>query len=159
MANYEQIFSENYDSIFKFLIKLCRDSSLAEELTQECFFRAYMNWGQLRSENKVSAWLFQIAKNTYYSWYNAKKQTVEIAEELPADDPDLAEAFVQKELSAEAFAALHKLSEPYKEVFMLSVFANLSLTEISALFGKSDSWARVTFYRAKKKIREMMEEK
>lgn len=156
MTDFEQMFSDNYDFIFKFLTKLCKDPLLAEELTQETYFRAYMNLGQLRDKSKASVWLCQIAKNTYYAWYNDNKKTAEIEDDIADSTHDLAEAFIQKELSKEAFAKLHELNEPYKEVFMLSVFADLSLNEISALFGKSESWARVTLYRAKKKLREML---
>lgn len=159
MADFERIFSENRDFLFKFLMKLCRDASLAEELTQESFFRAYMNLGQLRDENKASIWLCQIARNSYYAWYNENRHIAELDEETADVGPDLAESYVRKELSGEAFAALHKLGEPYKEVFMLNVFADLSLTEISALFGKSESWARVTLYRARKQLKERLREK
>ena len=159
MADFEQMFSEHYDFIFKFLLKLCGDASLAEELTQESFFRAYINLNQLRDPAKASVWLCQIAKNSYYAWYNANKKSVELEDELPDDAPDLANTLIHTELSREAFAGLHELEEPYKEVFLLHVFANLSLTEISALFGKSESWARVTLYRAKKKLKEKMEGK
>ena len=156
MADFEQMFSDHYDFIFKYLTKLCKQPLLAEELTQETFFRAYMNLAQLRDQSKASVWLCQIARNTYYAWYNERKKTVETEADISADTPDCAESFIQKELSKEAFARLHELEEPYKEVFMLSVFANLSLKEISALFAKSESWARVTFYRAKKKLQEKM---
>ena len=156
MTDFEQMYSENYDFIFKFLIKLCKDSSLAEELTQETFFRAYMNFSQLQDKSKASVWLCQIAKNTYYAWYNDNKKTAELEDDTADSTPDLAETFIRKELTKEAFAKLHELNEPYKEVFMLSVFADLSLNEISALFGKSESWARVTLYRAKKRLREML---
>ena len=156
MTDFEQMFSDNYDFILKFLTKLCKDPSLAEELTQETFFRAYMNLGQLRDKSKASVWLCQIAKNTYYAWYNDNKKITGIEDDTADNTPDLAETFIQKELSKAAFAKLHELNEPYKEVFMLSVFADLSLNEISALFGKSESWARVTLYRAKKKLREML---
>lgn len=156
MTDFEQMFSENYAFIFKFLIKFCKDSSLAEELTQETFFRAYMNFSQLQDKSKASVWLCQIAKNTYYAWYNDNKKTAKTEDDIADSAPDLAETFIQKELSKEAFAKLHELNEPYKEVFMLSVFADLSLNEISALFGKSESWARVTLFRAKKRLREML---
>lgn len=156
MADFEELFSENYAFILKYLTKLCRDPSLAEELTQETFFRAYMNLSQLRDRDKAPVWLCQIAKNSYYAWYNASKKTEELDEDLVSDTPDLAESLIRKELSAEAFARLHELEDPYKEVFLLHVFANLSLNEISALFGKSESWARVTFYRAKKKLSESL---
>ncbi len=156
MADFEELFSENYAFILKYLTKLCRDPSLAEELTQETFFRAYMNLSQLRDRDKAPVWLCQIAKNSYYAWHNASKKTEELDEELASDTPDLAESLIRKELSAEAFSRLHELEEPYKEVFLLHVFANLSLKEISTLFGKSESWTRVTFFRARKKLKEKL---
>ena len=156
MADFEELFSENYAFIQKYLTKLCRDPSLAEELTQETFFRAYMNLSQLRDRDKAPVWLCQIAKNCYYAWYNASRKTEELDEELVSDTPDLAESLIRKELSAEAFSRLHELEEPYKEVFLLHVFANLSLKEISTLFGKSESWTRVTFFRARKKLKEKL---
>ena len=156
MADFEELFSENYAFIQKYLTKLCRDPSLAAELTQETFFRAYMNLSQLRDRDKAPVWLCQIAKNSYDAWYNASRKTEELDEALVSDTPDLAESLIRKELSAEAFSGLHELEEPYKEVFLLHVFANLSLKEISTLFGKSESWTRVTFFRARKKLKEKL---
>ena len=155
MLDFEMVFRENNQFIFRFLMKLCGDVSLAEELTQETFFRAYMNLPALRSEDKVAAWLCQIAKNTYFAWFNEQKRKQPISQPTPADStPDIAELFEEKELAGRAFSVLHALEEPYKEVFMLSVFGGLSLKDISAMFGKSESWARVTYYRAKQKIME-----
>ena len=155
MLDFEMVFRENNQFIFRFLIKLCGDVSLAEELTQETFFRAYMNISALRNEEKVAVWLCQIAKNTYFAWFNEQKRNQPISQRIPADStPDIAELFEEKELAGRAFFVLHALEEPYKEVFMLSVFGGLSLKDISAMFGKSESWARVTYYRAKQKIME-----
>ena len=155
MLDFEKVFTENNQFVFRFLMKLCGDVSLAEELTQETFFRAYMNISGLRNEEKVSAWLCQIAKNTYFAWFHAQKKNQPMTEELLIDSaPDIAELFEEKELAGRAFSSLHALEEPYKEVFMLFVFGGLSLKDISAMFGKSESWARVTYYRAKQKIME-----
>ena len=155
MLDFEMVFRDNNQFIFRFLMKLCGDASLAEELTQETFFRAYMNMSALRNEEKVAVWLCQIAKNTYFAWFNEQKRKQPISQLIPTDStPDIAELFEEKELAGRAFSVLHALEEPYKEVFMLSVFGGLSLKDISAMFGKSESWARVTFYRAKQKIME-----
>lgn len=155
MLDFEMVFRENNQFVFRFLMKLCGDVSLAEELTQETFFRAYMNMAALRNEEKVAVWLCQIAKNTYFAWFNEQKRKQTISQPIPADSaPDIAELFEEKELAGRAFSVLHTLEEPYKEVFMLSVFGGLSLKDISAMFGKSESWARVTYYRAKQKIME-----
>lgn len=157
VTEFEKLFNDNRAFIFKFLMKMTRDPSLAEELTQETFFRAYMNYVALREKEKAPAWLCQIAKNTYFSWFNERKKmgSAEELEGLVGDD-SAEELFLQKELSQKAFLCLHSLEEPYKEVFMLSVFGNVSLKEISTIFGKSESWARVTFYRAKQKLMEKM---
>lgn len=157
MSEFEKLFLENREFIFKFLVKMTRDVSISEELTQETFFRAYINYPSLKQKEKASAWLCQIAKNTYFAWYNQQKKVDYLDESALIDtvaSPE--ESYVQKELSQKALTCLHSLKEPYKEVFMLSVFGGLSFAQISTLFKKSESWARVTFYRAKQKLQEMM---
>lgn len=155
MTDFEKLFNEKRELVFRYLLKMTRNVSLSEELTQETFFRAYMNYSSLRNKDRASVWLCQIAKNTYFAWYNEQKKKDSF------DDIDIAgieigveDVFIQKELSHEAMLCLHELEEPYKEVFMLSVFGGFSLKDISSIFGKSESWARVTFYRAKQKILE-----
>ena len=157
MTEFEKLFNENREFIFKYLMKMTRDISLSEELTQETFFRAYMNYASVRNKEKVSVWLCQIAKNTYFAWYNEQKKKGSLDDlEATSSDVNIEETFVQKELSQKALHCLHELEEPYKEVFMLSVFGGFSLKDISSIFGKSESWARVTFYRAKQKLLEKM---
>jgi len=157
VTDFEKLFNENREFIFKYLMKMTRDITLSEELTQETFFRAYMNYTSLRNKEKASVWLCQIAKNTYFAWYNEQKKKEPLENlELVSDDQNIEETFVQKELSQKALHRLHELEEPYKEVFMLSVFGGFSLKDISSIFGKSESWARVTFYRAKQKLLERM---
>lgn len=157
MTDFEKLFHDNRTFIFKYLLKMTRDASLAEELTQETFFRAYMNYASLRNKEKASVWLCQIAKNSYFAWYNQQKNTLPLEELEQASDRTTPEdALVQKELSQKALQYLHQLNEPYKEVFLLSVFGGFSLKDISQAFGKSESWARVTFYRAKQKLLEKM---
>lgn len=157
MTEFEKLFNENIEFIFKYLMKMTRDIALSEELTQETFFRAYMNYASLRNKEKASVWLCQIAKNTYFAWYNEQKKKESMdALETVSDNENIEDAFVQKGLSQKALLCLHELEEPYKEVFMLSVFGGFSLKDISSIFGKSESWARVTFYRAKQKLLERM---
>lgn len=157
MTEFEKLFNENREFIFKYLMKMTGDFSLAEELTQETFFRAYMNYASLRNKEKAPVWLCKIAKNTFFAYCNEqkKKETLENFEDV-SDSRNLEDSFVQKELSQKALQCLHELDEPYKEVFMLSVFGGFSLKDISLIFDKSESWARVTFYRAKQKLSERM---
>ena len=157
MTEFEKLFNDNRDFIFKYLMKMTKNVSLAEELTQETFFRAYMNYASLRNKEKTSVWLCQIAKNTYFAWYNEQKKTDSLdCFTMVSDGKDIEDEYIQKDLSQKALFCLHELEEPYKEVFMLSVFGGFSLKDISLVFGKSESWARVTFYRAKQKLSERM---
>ncbi len=160
MTEFEKLFKDNREFIFKYLLKMTRNVSLSEELTQETFFRAYMNYSSLRNKESSSTWLCKIAQNTYYAWYNENKRCTSIYNlETVSNEKDAESAFLQKELSQKALLCLHELEEPYKEVFMLSVFGGFSLKDISLTFGKSESWARVTFYRAKQKLSESMRQK
>ena len=157
MTEFEKLFNDNQSFIFKYLMKLAGDVSLAEELTQETFFRAYMNYASLKDPEKASVWLCTIARNAYYTWYQAQKKTEALDDFNQICAPDCIEdAFIRKELSQKALLCLHELEDPYKEVFMLSVFGGFSLKDISKIFNKSESWARVTFYRAKQKLSERM---
>ena len=157
MTAFEIVFSENKDFVYRYLLKLSHRPDVAEELTQETFFRAYMNFPALRKKEKAPAWLCTIAKNAYFAWYNDQKRFAPLDETgAPEAAPPPEDTLIRKELSAQALACLYALDEPYKEVFTLAVFGEVPLREISALFGKSESWARVTFYRAKQKLKEGM---
>ena len=138
MTDFEKLFNENREFIFKYLMKMTQDIMLSEELTQETFFRAYMNYPSLRNKEKASVWLCQIAKNTYFAWYNQHKKTdtLDLYEAI-IDGKNIEDMFIQKELSQKALICLHELEEPYKEVFMLSVFGGFSLKDISSIFRKS----------------------
>ena len=158
MAEFEQIYEANQGFIYKFLLNYCRNASLAEELTQETFFKAYMNFQALKDRDKAPAWLCQIARNTYFAWYHQQKRIQPLDEALVLAQTDLEEMAISRDLSHAAMQCLQELDQPYKEVLMLAVFGGVSLKEISRLFGKSESWARVTFYRAKQKILDNMED-
>lgn len=160
MTEFEKLFNDNREFIFKYLMKMTRDVSLADELTQETFFRAYMNYSSLRNKECASSWLCKIAQNVYYAWHNKNKKCDSTDNiEIISNQNDTEDVFIQNELSQKALLCLHELEEPYKEVFMLSVFGGFSLKDISTTFGKSESWARVTFYRAKQKLSERMRQK
>ena len=156
MESMDEIYRSYADTVYRYLLAQTRSEDLAEELTQETFFRAYMNYSGLRDKDKAAVWLCQIAKNAYFAWYNEQKKCGALPEDADTEAQNLEETFERRELSGKALACLHALEEPYKEVFMLSVFGGFSLKDVSAIFGKSESWARVTFYRARLKLMERM---
>ncbi len=154
MGDFEKIFQEHGKTVYSFLLSLSHDEHLSEELTQETMFRAIMNFDSFRGECKLSVWLCQIAKNLYYEWYNKNKKKVSLEEAfIPYEtEKDLSLALSDKETAWQILQWVHTLEEPYKEVFMLHALGDVPLKDISRLFKKSDSWARVSYYRAKNRI-------
>lgn len=152
LEDFETVYREYYDVVYRYLCALCRDAGWAEELTQAAFVKALQKIGSFRGECKLRVWLCQVAKNTYYSALRRKRPPPEPA--LPEDSPE--QQLEDKEAAFKAHQLLHQLDPVYKEVFWMRAFGELSFREIGALFDKTENWARVTYYRAKTKIREGM---
>ena len=152
MPDIDAVYREYFTDVYKYLVSLCRDAALAEELTQETFFRALKSIDRFRGESSVYAWLCQIGKNAYFTYCKKHKRQVEPGE--IASEHDVAAMFADRDEALRLHRIVHDLPEPYKEVFSLRTFGELAFLQIGELFGKSESWARVTYHRAKLKIRE-----
>ena len=153
MADVEILFREYYGFVYKFLLSRCGNADLAEELAQETFFRAFMNIKQLMDDAKAAYWLCSIAKNLLFSHYKTQKRFTDIEDAAELQSKQNVEQEVENRIVSEkAMKIIKALDEPYKEVFLLSVYGGMSLAEISKAFNKSESWARVTLYRAKQMI-------
>lgn len=153
----EEIYALYFKDVYYFVLSLTRDKHLAEDITSETFLKALKSLDSFKGESDIHVWLFQIAKNIYYSHLRkSKKETgLDSIGEIEAET-DIEKIVSSKEEAMAVHKVLHQLSEPYKEVFTLRLFGELSFKQIGELFGKTDNWACVTFYRAKIKIREEM---
>ena len=155
MTDFEKVYTENSDFIFKYLYKLCQNTSLAEELTQETFFRAYMNFSSLRDKTKAPVWLCQIAKYVYYQSLDKKRRSKEVtfdeAVEIAMHE-EVQKSIEDAEAKLHIYKVIHALPSPMRDVVMLKLTGELSFKEIGNVLGQSENWARVTYYRAKQKI-------
>ena len=154
--DFEEIYRAYFKDVYRYVCGLSADAVIAEEVTQESFAKALKAVDRFDGRTDVRAWLFSIAKNTYYSHCRKKKESV--LEDTVVTNVSLSERLVDKETAFFIHQYLHNMDEPYKEVFYLRVFGELPFKKIGLLFGKSDDWARVTYYRAKKQIMAYMEE-
>ncbi|WP_291237299.1 RNA polymerase sigma factor [Frisingicoccus sp.] len=150
MEDYQEIYSLYFQDVYKYVSALSRDPSLAEEITQEAFFKALKSLDSFQGQCKLYVWLCQIAKNTYLSYLKKHKEP-EKEETLTSSLEDM---MLDKESAFLIHQALHNLPEPYKEVFSLRVLGELSFRQIGLLFGKTENWARVTYHRARLTIKE-----
>lgn len=154
MQDFDKIYTEYFSPVYKFLLTLCQNPSLAEELTQETFFKALKGIDKFNGKCKIETWLCKIAKNAYFDYSKKHKLKVEFPLELIPSEENMEEQFSDRETAYAIHKILHNLSEPYKEVFWLRTFGELAFFQIGALFDKTESWARVTYYRAKLLIKE-----
>ena len=157
---FEQIYGLYFRDVYRYVHRLSGDAHTAEEITSETFFKALRSIGKFRGECDLRVWLCQIAKNCYYASLRKEKRTVPLADISETADGGVSpeELVSAREDIRRVRAALHTLSEPYREVFMWRVFAELSYKQIGELFSKSDNWACVTYHRAKKMIKERLED-
>ena len=153
-------YSEYFDVVYREALRYSGNHHVAEEIAQETFVKALKSLNQFDGRKDIRAWLFTIAKNTYFSYCRRKKHDADWTEYENIVDVGVhfAENLVNEEKAFLIHKFLHNMEEPYKEVFNLRVFGELSYEKIGTLFQKSSGWVRVTFYRAKKKIEEYMEE-
>lgn len=159
MTEYEDLYRSYFQDVFLYIKSLANDEHIAEDITSETFLKAIQSIDSFKGNCDIRIWLCQIAKNCYFSYLRKHKKLTNldtVAE--PADDIDIEVAMNTAETSMQIHEVLHNLKEPYKEVFSLRTFGELSFKQIAALFGKSENWACVTYHRARKRIIEGMEE-
>ena len=155
MEDFQEVYNLYFRDVYKYALSLSRDPTVAEEITQETFFKAMKSIGSFRGQCRLYVWLCQIAKNTYITY--CQKQTRANSEMEFSSGTTLEEHLLTKESAFEIHKVLHHLPEPYKEVFSLRVFGELPFSQIGELFGKTESWARVTYHRARLKIKEELQ--
>ena len=158
MQDIEEIYQEYSITVYKYLFCLTQNRDISEELTQETFAIAVEDIKKFRGECKLSVWLCQIAKHLWYKELKKSKKNVNVSFEEVNDnilyDESLEEIICEKEEKLKLFKDMQKLDEKSREVMYLRMVGNLSYEEIGEILGKTANWSRVTFYRAKQKIRE-----
>lgn len=155
----EEIYQENAKLVYRFLLKYCHDPQLAEELTQETFLRAINSIDRYDYSCKISVWLCQIAKHTYFQYLRKS------GKEILSKEPDLDEMIsrntsensvdeqvIRRYELLDVLKDMQNLPEQMRKVIYLRTMAELSFKEIGEILGKSENWARVTFYRGKERL-------
>ncbi len=155
---YARFYETCYMRVFSYVMTLAGDRSLAEELTQETFCRAFARQREFRGESDEVTWLCAIAKNLFTDEKRRQRRRGEIPDDLPDQAKSVAKTVEDRDSSFRIHLALHGLEEPHREVFELRVFGELSFRDIGTIFGKTENWARVTYHRARIKLQERMGE-
>ncbi len=163
MANIDMnlVYAQNAEEVYRFLLRLCGDATLAEDLLQNTFLKAIEKVDTFDNRCKLTSWLCQIAKNDYYDYLrkNHKYPTHALQDvDIPDPTASIDELLADRDTAREIRMAVHLLPEPYKEVFLLRVYAQLPFREIGQMFQKTEVWGRVTYLRAKEMVLRKLED-
>lgn len=150
---FDEIYRLYADDIYRFLLKLTQNEAISQDILQETLLKAIISADKFKENCSIKTWLCTIAKNEYYNYLKrSDNKNLALDEDLQSHENTLDNYFSDRMQALELHSVLHNLEEPYKEIFTLRVFAELKFYEIGKIFGKSENWARVTFFRAKEKI-------
>lgn len=160
MASFDEIYAMYFKDVYLYIRHLSGDEHLAEEITSQTFYKALKSLDKFRGECDVRVWLCQIAKNSYYTHLkkSKKQESLDIKPLAGEEGRSFADKLEDRETAKLIQEVLHSIDDPYKEVFMWRVYADMSFKEIGRIFSKSENWACVTYHRAKKLIKARLEE-
>lgn len=156
MQDMEQVYKQYFETVNKYLFCLTHDSDISEELTQETFYKAIKKIDTYKGDCKISVWLCQIAKNSWYDYCRKNKKIVnedQMIEMLSVDTTE--EQVISREEKILLYQKMQKLDKETREVIYLRITGELSFKEIAIILNKTENWARVTFYRGKNKLKEV----
>lgn len=150
----EKLYQTYYMQVYSYAMTVVKDPNVAEDVTQQTFVKAMAS--TYKGAASEYTWLCAIAKNVANDHFRAQKRVAPLEDAAePASEPPEADV-IARASSLEIHRILHHMEEPYKEVFELRVFGELAFRDIADIFGKTESWARVTYHRARLKIKERM---
>ena len=159
--NIGEIYKEHSKTVYKYLFCLSQNESMSEELTQETFYWATRSIKEFRNECKIEVWLCKIAKNLWYKELKRRKKLKIISMEAEIgeikSEIDIEEEIIESEEKAELYKQIEKLEGETKELVHLKLTSELTFKDIAQILGKTEVWARVTYYRWKEKIKEKEE--
>lgn len=161
MQNIEEMYEKYSKIIYKYIFCLTKNHELSEEIVQDTFLVAVKNINKFEGKSKLSTWLCAIAKNIYYKKINKLKDNIsleDINKELVSEQ-FIEDIICEKESKLELIKNIQKLDPQSQKVMYLRIYADLSYEEIGEVLGKTSSWARVTYFRGKEKIKENLNRK
>ena len=148
---YNEIYENYSNEVYRYILVLTKNPHVSEEITQETFYQAFKTIHKFNGSCSMYTWLCAIAKNCLKKYYTKNSKylhSIELDHIVIEDN---------NKTTSSLYDALSKLKSPYWEIVQLHVFDGYSLKEISKIYNKSESFAKVAFLRAKKMLREELE--
>jgi len=154
MKNIDEIYKKYAKLIKNYIFSITGNIELSEEIMQETFIVAINQINNFRGDCEISVWLCSIAKKILYkeTKKNNSKISVPIDELEIADNKNIENEFIINDNKLKLYKALQNLDAYTREVMYLRLTGDLTFKEIGKVLGKTENWARVTFFRGKQKL-------
>ena len=152
----QELLCAEYEAVYRYVLSLCRSDSEAQDITQETFLKAMKAAERFQGNSSLYTWLCAIAKNLWLNRCRRAAREIPAVMDISDSAPSPEQCILDEDLSMQVHQILHALPEPYKEVFSLRLFGQLSFAQIARVFSKTESLARVTYHRARKMIMDAM---
>src|SRR5258707_230557 len=136
----ENIWTEFAAKLGQSILVRVTDSATAEDILQDVFVKIQSRLSKLEDPAKLQGWLYQIARNAIIDHYRTRKETTEVPDSLPAEDP--ADDAEMEGLKAAFRRMIYNLTEPYRDALVLTEFEGLTQKELAERLGISLSGAK-----------------
>ena len=154
---FEDIYKRHFSDVYNFLMGMCGNADIAEELTQDTFFHAYRSLHKYNGKCKIYTWLCAIAKNTWFHYIRKHKNAVlnidALSETLLSEEPSPQDRAESEERLHEMLKAIKSLKTSQRDIFWLHSIAEMPFAEIAEVMGITENSAKVIYFRAKNILR------
>lgn len=155
--NVEQVYLLHYNDLYRYLMKLCSDADLVDDLIQNTFLEALKSIEGFRGQSSMKTWLFSIARHQLYRHLRKNKAHIHF-DLLSEAELAIKTDFNDKLLAQQILETVNQLDPPQNEIMRLRLIYGLSFKEIAMRVKKTENYCRVNFYRIKEKLRKEYED-
>jgi RNA polymerase sigma-70 factor (ECF subfamily) len=155
---FEVLYKKYSAELYIYALSLCKDHHLSQDLVSETFFKALLSIEC--SPRYIKYWLFRVCKNLYLDHLRKNKylQDIEISINKLLIEDNTLDKIILNEQRRKVYYEILKLQTSYKEIITLYYYCNFTLKEISSIVEISQGAARTLLFRARKKLKEVLEE-
>lgn len=151
---YENLVKTYSKDLYQYAVWLTNNYSIAEDLVQDTFIKAWKNLESIKDLSKIKSWLITVLRREYFNFLKTKKQTEEITDTIPYEIDTEEEIHI-----LELRENIKKLSIEYREPLILQIIQGFSIKEISNILDLNEKTVSTKLFRAKKQLKDIIENK
>ena len=160
MKQLPQVYENIHPKVYSFFLMKTLNKEEAEDLTQEVFYQALRSFNAFKGKSSLTTWIFSIAYNVLKKHYRKNAYEHKLIANLSTTIKESyisEDKLIKKETQVTLINAINSLDDLPRDIVLLRVYSELSFKEIGTLLNKSENYVRVTFYRSKLKIKDILE--